>query len=85
LKKSESINAAEYHLTQTTMTREELLYMVSKIKQARKKMGITQLQFYCDTGINVARIESLKRVPCIVTLQRICKYLNMNIYDVLKN
>jgi transcriptional regulator with XRE-family HTH domain len=55
-----------------------------KIKKLREHKGITLQEFYNDTGIHLARIESEKRDVPITTLDRICKYFEISLSDFLK-
>ena len=44
-----------------------------------------QEEFYNDTGIHLARIESGKANVSISTLSSICKYFNIALDDFLRN
>ena len=57
--------------------------IVKKIKELRKKKGITQEDVYESTGINIARIERGKSSPTIKTLEKICDYFNMPLSELL--
>jgi len=48
-----------------------------RIKQLREERKITQEVFFFDTGINIGRIELANRNIGIITLDLICKYLNI--------
>ena len=56
----------------------------SKIKEIRTSKGVTQEEFYNDTGIHLARIESGKANVSISTLSSICKYFNIALDDFFK-
>ena len=56
-----------------------------KIKEIRTLKGITQEQFYYDTGIHLARIESGKANVSVSTMSFICKYFNTTLEDFFKN
>lgn len=60
-----------------------------KIKQLRGEFNITQENFYNDTNIHIARIESGKVNISISTLEAICKYFNISLSkffsDIEKN
>ena len=59
-----------------------LLKKVSeRIKALRKEKGITQEDFFNDTGIHLARIETAKGNISISTLEAICNYFNVSISD----
>jgi transcriptional regulator with XRE-family HTH domain len=64
----------------TALTEEVIL----RIKKLRDKNGISQQQFYDDTGIHLARIESEKRDIPLSTLQRICRYFELTLSEFLK-
>jgi transcriptional regulator with XRE-family HTH domain len=57
----------------------------SKIKEIRTLKGITQEQFYNDTGIHIARIESGKANISVSTLNFICQYFNIKLEDFFKD
>lgn len=52
-----------------------------KIKEIRTLKGITQEQFYNDTGIHLARIESGSANVSVSTMSFICKYFNISLED----
>ncbi len=56
----------------------------AKIKQIRTLKGITLEEFYNDTGIHLARVESGKANVSVSTLNAICKYFNITIEDFFK-
>ena len=56
-----------------------------KIKEIRILKGITQEQFYYDTGIHLARIESGKANVSVSTMNFICKYFDTTLEDFFKN
>ncbi|HYH57570.1 MAG TPA: helix-turn-helix transcriptional regulator [Anseongella sp.] len=58
-----------------------LLSIALRIKELRKNAGITQEEFYIDTNIHVARIETGKQNISVSTLLRICGYLGITIQD----
>lgn len=59
-----------------------LLKKISKrIKSLREKHGITQEDFYNDTNIHLARIETAKGNITVSTLDAICKYFKISITD----
>ncbi len=55
-----------------------------KIKEIRTSNGVTQEQFYYDTGIHLARIESGKANVSVSTMNFICKYFNITLEDFFK-
>lgn len=61
--------------------RQLLLSIALRIKELRKRSGITQEEFYLDTNIHIARIETGKQNISVSTLQRICGYLGVSIQD----
>lgn len=58
--------------------------VISRIKKMREQQGITLQEFYNDTGIHLARIESEKRDLPISTLQKICKYFDVPLSEFFK-
>jgi hypothetical protein len=58
--------------------------IVIKIKKLREQHQVTLQEFYNDTGIHLARIESEKRDLPISTLKRVCEYFNISLSDFLK-
>jgi DNA-binding Xre family transcriptional regulator len=55
-----------------------------KVKKLREEKGIMLQEFYNDTGIHLARIESEKRDIPVSTLDKICKYFAITLSDFLK-
>ncbi len=61
---------------------EDLLRKIAlRLKQLREQKGLTQENFYNDTGIHIGRIETLKRNVSVSTLEDICKYFNISLSD----
>ncbi len=58
--------------------------IVLKIKRLREQKDVTLQEFYNDTGIHLARIESEKRDIPISTLSRICNYFGLTLSEFLK-
>jgi transcriptional regulator with XRE-family HTH domain len=58
--------------------------IIIRIKKLREERDVTLQEFYNDTGIHLARIESEKRDLPISTLKRICKYFDLPLSDFLK-
>lgn len=58
--------------------------IVLKIKKLREQKGVTLQEFYNDTGIHLARIESQKRDIPISTLNRICEYFDLTLSEFLR-
>ena len=67
--------------------RDEILLrkIVGKIKMLREQKGITLEEFYNDTNIHIARIESAHTNMTVSTLHAICKYLGISIQEFFKN
>lgn len=61
--------------------RQLLVNIALRIKELRKRAGITQEEFYLHTNIHIARIETGKQNISVSTLQRICGYLGVSIQD----
>ena len=58
--------------------------IILRIKKIREAKGVTLQEFYNDTGIHLARIESEKRDLPISTLSRICEYFDTSMSELLK-
>jgi transcriptional regulator with XRE-family HTH domain len=58
--------------------------IVLKIKKLREQKGVTLQEFYNDTGIHLARIESEKRDLPISALHRICEYFGLTLQEFFK-
>ncbi|MDR0754265.1 MAG: helix-turn-helix domain-containing protein [Prevotellaceae bacterium] len=60
----------------------ELITLIAKrIKQLRKEKNISQDNFFIDTDIHIARIESGKTNITVSTLDDICKYLSISMSE----
>ncbi len=59
-----------------------LLKRISRrIKALRERQGVTQEDFYNDTNIHLARIETAKGNITVSTLDAICKYFKISITE----
>lgn len=58
--------------------------MAARLKSIREKAGVTQEQFFNDTGIHLARIETGNSNITISTLDAICTYFNISIEQFFK-
>lgn len=58
--------------------------VILRIKKLREDKGVPLQQFYDETGIHLARIESEKRDIPISTLNRVCKYFEITLSEFLK-
>jgi transcriptional regulator with XRE-family HTH domain len=58
--------------------------IASRIKLLREKTGITQEQFYTDTGIHLGRIETGNMNVSISTLDLIAKYFGVTLEEFFK-
>jgi transcriptional regulator with XRE-family HTH domain len=58
--------------------------VVSRIKKLREQKGITLQEFYNDTGIHLARIESEERDLRIGTVKQICDYFGVSVTEFFK-
>lgn len=56
-----------------------------EIKKLRENSNVSQLQFYYETKINIARIESGKYDIRLQTLRKICSYFNLTLTDFFDN
>ena len=59
--------------------------ITTKIKKLRAQKGVTLQEFYNDTNIHLARIESERRDISISNLNVICKYFDITLSEFLKN
>ena len=58
--------------------------MALRIKELRDIKGVTQEEFYNDTGINISRIERAVSDVSLSTLEKICKYFEIPLKDFFK-
>jgi transcriptional regulator with XRE-family HTH domain len=58
--------------------------IVLLIKQLRGEKGLTQEDFYNDTGIHIARIESGKANVSVSTLYQIVTYFEISLEEFFK-
>lgn len=58
-----------------------LLELAKKIKELRKKKGVTQEDALNDTGIQFSRIEQAKRDVQLSTLNNICEYFDVSLSE----
>lgn len=66
--------------------RDEVLLgkIIARIRKLREQHGVTLEEFYNDTNINLARIESVKVNISISTIGAKCKYFNISLSELLK-
>lgn len=55
--------------------------IAERIKQIREQNNMTQENFYNDTNIHIARIETGNTNITVSTLNAICKYFNITLQD----
>ncbi len=61
---------------------DKLLKLIAlKIKELRVNNGVSQEDFYFDTGIHIARIETGRLNITVSTLEVICKYFKITMVD----
>lgn len=61
---------------------EVLLKKISlRIKEIREQKGVSQENFFNNTGIHIARIELAKLNVSISTLSRICEHFEMSLAE----
>ncbi|MBC8487871.1 MAG: helix-turn-helix transcriptional regulator [Bacteroidetes bacterium] len=61
---------------------DKLLKLIAlKIKELRAENEISQEDFYNDTNIHIARIETGKINISVSTLHSICRYFNISLSD----
>ena len=58
--------------------------IASRIKVLREKGNVTLEEFYNDTGIHLARIESSQGNVTVSTLSQICKYFGLSLEEFFK-
>ena len=58
--------------------------IVLLIKQLRDEKGLTQEDFYNDTGIHIARIETCRANISVSTLSQIASYLDITLEEFFK-
>ena len=58
--------------------------IVAKIKKLREHKGVTLQEFYNDTSIHLARIESERRNLSVSQLNLICKYFGLSLSEFLR-
>jgi transcriptional regulator with XRE-family HTH domain len=58
--------------------------IAQRIKALREKKGITQEQFYNDTGIHLGRIETGTMNITVSTLDAVCQYLDVSLDEFFK-
>ena len=56
-----------------------------RIKELREKHGVTQANFYNDTGVNIGRIERAKRDFSMTSFEIICKYFEITPAEFFKD
>lgn len=61
-----------------------LLNIAQRIKQLREEKNISQEVFYIDTDIHIARIETGKINITVSTLQAICEYFEISLFDFFR-
>ncbi len=62
-----------------------LIKLGKKIKSLREEVGLTQEQFYNDTGIHIGRIETATSNITVSTLDWICKYFKIGLDQIFHN
>ena len=64
----------------------ELLSKIAiRIKKLREEQNITQLRFYNETDIHIARIELGKLNITVSTLKEICDFFGITLSEFLKD
>lgn len=61
-----------------------LKYIAKKTKQLREAKGISQNDFFNDTGIHLGRVESADRDISVSTLKAICDYFGISVSDFFR-
>ena len=65
--------------------KEVLRKIALRVKHIRSSQNVTLEQFYFDTGIHLARIESGRSNISVSTLYEICKYFNLTLAEFFKD
>ena len=64
----------------------ELLSKIAiRIKKLREEQNISQLRFYTETDIHIARIELGKLNITVSTLNEICDFFSISLSEFLKD
>jgi transcriptional regulator with XRE-family HTH domain len=58
--------------------------IAQRVKELREKAGVTQEDFFNDTGIHLGRIETAKVNISVSTLDTICKYFKISLDQFFK-
>lgn len=61
-----------------------LKQIAARIRDLRKGKGITLEEFYHDTGIHLARIESYQGNVTVSTISSICRYFGITLEEFFK-
>lgn len=65
---------------------DKLLKLIAlRIKELRLEKDISQEDFYIDTNIHIARIETAKINLSISTLNAICEYFDITLREFFKD
>ena len=69
-------------------TTKELKLIAKRLKAARKQKGINQFELSLQSGVSqnmIACIESGKRNPTFQTVIKLCRALDVNLSEILKD
>ncbi len=55
--------------------------VAARIKELGERKGVTQEDFLSVTGLQIGRIESLKRNISVATVEEVCKYFGITISE----
>jgi transcriptional regulator with XRE-family HTH domain len=61
-----------------------LKQLATRIRDLRTAKGITLEEFYNDTGIHLARIESSQANVTVSTLNHICRYFGVTLEELVR-
>lgn len=61
-----------------------LNYIAKKAKELREEKGISQADFYNDTGIHIGRIEGGERDISASTIKALCDYFEITVSEFFK-
>lgn len=59
--------------------------IAKKLKQLREDRGLSQVDVYIDTDLNISRIESGKTSITLTSLFTLCQYYEITLEDFFKD
>lgn len=58
--------------------------IAAKVKALRQEKGVSQLEVYYETDINIVRIERAKVNVTVGTIQKLCDYFGVTLSEFFK-